>query len=479
MKKVLLQFILLIILATVFVPNMLAANYRPISQIVATDTRLTKFNQLAQLTGLTNQLDQHGPYTLFAPTDAALNALGTDTLQQLQANPTALRQIVLHHLVYGSYRTKELLATTSLRTALGKTITITPAGTTIRINDNINLVTSNIMAENGIVHLIDAIILPEGQGFQPAPPPEQNAPDVSVPPVVDINRNTIYTVLKRDPQFSQFVALIEQTGQVNVLNLHGKFTAFAPTNAALATLTPEQLAMFKDEAVLRQFLLYHVVMGAYNTQGLMGDKWVTSTLNKGIRVNGNNNGIVLNNQARVVQTEKSADNGFIHAIDRPLTLPSGKYTRFPVKPEHVADSISEVLRKDSRLQTFSELIETASLDWKLATKGAFTVLAPTDEAFRDLPNYWPERWLENHTFLRRLLNNHISEGTMVGGNLRLNNTITALSGWQLQTGVNSRSQTVLRDKNGKEILVTVTDIQASNGVIHIIDTVVVGNEGGR
>ena len=68
---------------------------------------------------------------------------------------------------------------------------------------------------------------------------------------------------------------------------------------------------------------------------------------------------------------------------------------------------------------------------------------------------------------------------MVGGNLRLNNTITALSGWQLQTGVNSRSQTVLRDKNGKEILVTVTDIQASNGVIHIIDTVVVGNEGGR
>ena len=479
MKKLAFQFILLMILTTAFVPTLLAAKYRPISQIVATDTRLTLFNQLAHKTGLYNQLDQHGTFTLFAPTDTALKALGTATLQQLQGDPTTLRQILLHHLVFSSYRTKELANVTMLRSSLGEMLTINHNGNAIQINGKINLIVTDIMAENGIVHLVDAVIIPQSHTFTPAPKHTQNAPDISVPPVVDMNRTTLYTVLKRDPQFSQFVALIEQTGQVNVLNLHGEFTVFAPTNAALATLSPEQLAIFKEELLVREFLHYHVVMGAYPRQALLGDKWVTSTLNKGIRVNGSNSGVILNNQAHVVQTEKSADNGFVHAIDRPLVLPQGKYTRFPVKPETVSDSISEVLRKDSRFQTFSELLETASLDWKLAHKGAFTVLAPTDEAFRDLPKDWPERWLENHTFLRRLLNNHISEGTMVGGNLRLDNTITALSGWQLSTGVNSRGQTVLTDKNGKEIIVTVTDIQASNGVIHVIDTVIVGNEGGR
>ena len=99
-----------------------------------------------------------GPFTVFAPTDEAFAKIDTATLQSLLNDPAALRQILLYHVVPGEYPAARVLTSASLSTANGQSLTIRTAGG-VRVNDA-NVTATDIMARNGVIHVIDTVLLP-------------------------------------------------------------------------------------------------------------------------------------------------------------------------------------------------------------------------------------------------------------------------------------------------------------------------------
>ena len=100
-----------------------------------------------------------GPFTVFAPTDEAFAKIDPATLQSLLNDPAALRRILLYHVVPGEYPAARVVTSTSLSTANGQSVTISTAGG-VRVNDA-NVTATDITARNGIIHVIDTVLLPQ------------------------------------------------------------------------------------------------------------------------------------------------------------------------------------------------------------------------------------------------------------------------------------------------------------------------------
>ena len=100
-----------------------------------------------------------GPFTVFAPTDEAFAKIDPATLQSLLNDPAALRQILLYHVVPGEYPAAQVVTSTSLPTVNGQSLTISTAGG-VRVN-NANVIATDIAARNGIIHVIDTVLLPQ------------------------------------------------------------------------------------------------------------------------------------------------------------------------------------------------------------------------------------------------------------------------------------------------------------------------------
>jgi len=109
--------------------------------------------------GLVETLKEGGPFTVFAPTDAAFAKLPEGTVEALLADVDALRAILTYHVVSGELRAGEVVAETELETVNGATIQISTEGGAVKVNDA-NVVATDVIAENGVIHVIDSVILP-------------------------------------------------------------------------------------------------------------------------------------------------------------------------------------------------------------------------------------------------------------------------------------------------------------------------------
>jgi len=132
--------------------------------IVATATAAGSFNTLlaaAQAAGLVETLQSEGPFTVFAPTDEAFAKLPAGTVDNLLANPEQLRQILLYHVVPGKVMAADVVGLSSAKTAQGSNIAISVADGGVMI-DNARVTATDIETSNGVIHVIDAVILPRG-----------------------------------------------------------------------------------------------------------------------------------------------------------------------------------------------------------------------------------------------------------------------------------------------------------------------------
>lgn len=131
--------------------------------IVATATEAGSFTTLltaATEAGLVETLQGDGPFTVFAPTDAAFAALPAGTLDKLLADPEALKKVLLYHVVSGTVSADQVVGLTSADSVEGSPIAITVKDGTVYLNDSAKVVTTDVMASNGVIHVIDAVILP-------------------------------------------------------------------------------------------------------------------------------------------------------------------------------------------------------------------------------------------------------------------------------------------------------------------------------
>ncbi|MEM9374205.1 MAG: fasciclin domain-containing protein, partial [Planctomycetota bacterium] len=232
-----------------------------------------------------------GPFTVFAPTDAAFAALPEGTVETLlkPENKSTLQSILLYHVVPGELDAAHVLGTSNLTTLNGQRTDIALQSGTPRI-DNAKIVTTDIETSNGIIHVIDAVILPETK--------------------------TIPQVAETAGSFGTLLAAVKAAGLADTLMGEGPFTVFAPTDEAFAALgsTVNDLLKPENRQKLTDILTYHVVPGrVYADQVVKLDRAKTVNGSKvDIHVN---DGTVTIDRATVVQTDIEAATGVIHVID--------------------------------------------------------------------------------------------------------------------------------------------------------------------
>ncbi len=196
-----------------------------------------------QATGLVEALAGEGPFTVFAPSDEAFAKLPAGTLESL--TPEQLKDILLYHVVAGKVMAADAVALDGqmVDTLLeGKQLAISVDGETVMINDA-KVVTADVEAGNGVIHVIDSVLLP---------PTEEAAEEMTGSTVADIAAG--------DERFSTLVGALVSAGLVDALKGEGPFTVFAPTDDAFAALPAGTLEGLTPEQ-LKNILLYHVVPG--------------------------------------------------------------------------------------------------------------------------------------------------------------------------------------------------------------------------
>ncbi|MFY9170293.1 MAG: fasciclin domain-containing protein [Candidatus Methanoculleus thermohydrogenotrophicum] len=147
-----------------------------VADVIARDENLTAFTEAVEVAGLVQTvLAVGGPYTVFAPNDAAFEAFDNETLAALINDTEMLDTLLMYHVVEGDYTAEDLAAAvnitgneTVLSTLSGDTLSISMENGTLLV-ENATIVTSDIMADNGVVHIIDRVLVPPGSGIGEAP----------------------------------------------------------------------------------------------------------------------------------------------------------------------------------------------------------------------------------------------------------------------------------------------------------------------
>lgn len=251
---------------------------------------------------LVEALQGDGPFTVFAPTNAAFEALLTEldiTAAQLLAQPD-LSKVLLYHVISGAaVMSGDLTEGQTAETMNGEDITVSLVGG-VFINDS-EVIDADIEATNGVIHVIDKVLVPSD--FE----------------LVDIPETVVDIALSSD-DFSILVSALTEAGLVSTLQGEGPFTVFAPTNAAFAALL-EQLEITAEELLahpdLSKVLLYHVVSGRVLSTDLT-DGMEATTLNDGEKVTVTLGEGVLINDSAVTTADIEALNGVVHVIDEVL-----------------------------------------------------------------------------------------------------------------------------------------------------------------
>ncbi len=260
--------------------------------------------------GLAETLQGEGPFTVFAPTDAAFAALPEGTVEALLEDPAgALTDILLYHVVAGKVMSGDLSDGMTAETVQGAPITVGIVDGVVTINEA-TVVVADIEASNGVIHVIDAVILP---------PAEEEAAAEEAPAEL----GTIVDIAVGAGDFNTLVAAVTAAGLVETLQGEGPFTVFAPTDAAFAALPEGTVeALLEDPAgALTDILLYHVVAGKVMSGDLSDGMTAETVLGAPITV-GIADGVVTINEATVVAADIEASNGVIHVIDAVILPPA-------------------------------------------------------------------------------------------------------------------------------------------------------------
>jgi transforming growth factor-beta-induced protein len=291
-----------------------AESTAPAGDIVATAKAAGSFGTLleaATAAGLVETLQGAGPFTVFAPTDAAFAALPAGTLDKLLADPAALKQVLLYHVVSGKVTSDQVVDLTSADSVEGAPIAITVKDGKVYLNGSTQVVTPDVQASNGVIHVIDKVLLPPAAQASPAPAASTAA------------AGDIVATAKASGTFATLLKAAQAAGLVDTLEGAGPFTVFAPTDDAFAALPAGTLdKLLADPAALKEVLLYHVVAGAVTADQVVGLTSATSVEGAPIAITVKDGKVYLNDAAQVVATDIAATNGVIHVIDHVILPPS-------------------------------------------------------------------------------------------------------------------------------------------------------------
>lgn len=245
--------------------------------------------------GLVDTLKGAGPFTVFAPTDEAFAKLPAGTVDTLlkPENKAALTNILTYHVVSGSVKAADVTKLSYAETLQGGDLRIKVVGSDVFVNDTIKIVKTDILASNGVIHVLDAVL---------ASPP-----------------GDIVETATAAGSFKTLLAAVGAAELTATLKSKGPFTVFAPTDAAFAKLpagTVESLLLPENKGQLADILKYHVVAGKVRSGKVVG---LTSALtllpSNSVTIKVDGGSVFLNNDTKVTAVDVDSSNGVIHVID--------------------------------------------------------------------------------------------------------------------------------------------------------------------
>ena len=212
-----------------------------------------------------------------------------------------LTDILLYHVVGGTALSTDLSDGQMVTTLNGADVTVTINDQGVFINDA-QVIVADIVADNGVVHVIDAVLIP------PTPEPSNTVVDIVV-------NSDVHNLLE---------AAVITADLAGTLSGEGPFTVFAPTDDAFLALAGALGATAEDLLALPELtdiLLYHVVGGTALSTDLSDGQMITTLNGADVTVSIECDGSIFINDAQVIVADIEADNGVVHVLDAVLTLP--------------------------------------------------------------------------------------------------------------------------------------------------------------
>lgn len=389
--------------------------------------------------GLVDVLSASGTYTVFAPTNAAfenlLTELGVSGLNDIPVE--TLKSVLLYHVLSAKVASSAVAtgyAATNADGAAGSKLSlwIEKTGSAVKLDNRSNVTSVDISASNGVIHVIDKVLLP----------------------------NDVVGAAMANPNFSILVQAVVKAGLADALKGLDGATLFAPTNDAFAALLTELGFSSLDDvpvSTLTNILLYHVVAAPVKAADVATG--YAASLASGadnakvsLYLEKSGSAVKIDNRANVKTADVISSNVVIHAIDKVL-LPN-KIVQMAINDPSFSSLVSAVV--------YADLVDALNGD------GPFTVFAPTNAAFAELlaaAGVSQVTDLPKATVAAVLLD-HVVSGNVTSSELA-NGSVPTLGGDNITvSGVGTTPKL-----NG-DINITAVDIQGVNGVFHRIDKVI-------
>ena len=509
------KIVLVIVLAATMAVGLVSAQDAPTQNLVEIAAGNEDFSTLVDLVtaaGLVDVLaDPNASWTVFAPTNDAFELVPAPVLEALAADPALLTRVLTYHVIDGAVLSTDVAGMLTENTAAaesmemtgvgepttGSELTFTATADGALYVDGAKVITPDIVATNGVVHVIDRVLVPDEIA-------------AAIPGILgvdaDVSGLNIAEIASANENFSTLVSLVSAAGLVDVLaSPDASWTVFAPTNEAFAAVPQEVLdTLAADPALLTRVLTYHVVDGAVLSTDVVGmaEEMTASAPSMEMEAVGSPaiaseltftvlaSGDIRVDDSRVLVADIAASNGVIHIIDSVLVPAEIAAMLAPEEEmgeemgdmggEEMAEAptqnIVEIAAGNPDFSTLVSLVSAAGLVDVLADPNAsWTVFAPTNEAFSRVPQAVFDQLAADPALLTRVLTYHVVEGAVTSDSLsdmmvpsmEMEAVGSPTTGSELSIALDDMGVTV------DGVRVIAADILATNGVIHVIDSVLI------
>ncbi|XP_076131444.1 periostin isoform X1 [Alosa pseudoharengus] len=388
-----------------------------IHNVLDKDEDLSSLRTVAEVSGLMDTLKKPGQYTLFAPTNTAFDKIEGDVMERLMSDTTILQALLQYHLLNSVQCSEAIMAGAVYETMEGSTIEIGCDGNSLTVNGIKMVLKKDIVTTNGVIHLIDQVLIP----------------------------NAAKLVMELVSE-STFKDMVSELGLAAAMQPETEYTLLAPLNGAF---TEEVMSM--DQRLLKIILENHILKLKVSLSELYNGQELETLGGKLLRVFIYRTAVCIEN-ACMVRGSKEGSNGALHLM------------RSIIKPPE--STMFDLLIADGRFKIFLSLMDTAGLIDLLKQTGAYTLFAPTDNAFEVLSEEDMALLTSDPNALRTILLYHFSKGVFINGGLEggVTNLLTTIQGNNLQL------LSVNNSIHVNSIDVPDNDIMASNGVVHVVKT---------
>uniref|UniRef100_A0A6I8NVP8 Transforming growth factor-beta-induced protein ig-h3 n=1 Tax=Ornithorhynchus anatinus TaxID=9258 RepID=A0A6I8NVP8_ORNAN len=400
------------------IDKVISTTTNSIQHIIEIEDTFETLRAAVAASGLNTLLESDGQFTFLAPTNEAFEKIPKETLNRILGDPEALKDLLNHHILKSAMCAEAIIAGLSMETLEGTQLEVGCNGDVLTLNGRAIISNKDILATNGVVHYIDELLIPD-------------------------SAKTLFE-LAAESDVSTSIDLFQQAGLGSHLSGSERLTLLAPLNTVFKDGTP------RVDGNTKNLLLNHIIKDQLASKHLYHGQTLDTLGGKKLRVFVYRNNLCIENSC-IAAHDKRGRFGTLFTVDRMLSPPMG--------------TVMDMLKGDNRFSMLVAAIQSAGLTETLNREGAFTVFAPTNEAFRALPPGELNKLMANTKELANVLKYHVGDEILVSGAVGALVRLKSLQGDKLE--VSSKNSVVNINKEP----VAETDIMATNGVIYAINSV--------